>query len=81
MWHNDESFYSLLAKQVKYFKETEGGRKDMCKAVEELVEKRVLEEKINSVKKLLANGKLSVEEVAECIGLPVNVVEELVELK
>ena len=54
MWHNDESFYSLLAKQVKYFKETEGGRKDMCKAV---------------------------EEVAECIGLPVNVVEELVELK
>ena len=54
MWHNDESFYSLLAKQVKYFKETEGGRKDMCKAV---------------------------EEVAECIGLPINVVEELVELK
>ena len=53
----------------------------MCKAVEELVEKRVLEEKINSVKKFLANGKLSVEEVAECIGLPINVVEELVELK
>lgn len=53
----------------------------MCKAVEEFVEKRVLEEKINSVKKLLANGKLSVEEVAECIGLPINVVEELVELK
>ena len=71
----------MLAKQVKYFKETEGGRKDMCKAVEELAEKRVLEDKINSAKKLLANGKLSVEEVAECIGLPVNVVEELVELK
>ena len=68
----------MLAKQVKYFKETEGGRKDMCKAVEELVEKRVLEEKINSVKKFLANGKLSVEEIAECIGLPVNVVVELV---
>ena len=71
----------MLAKQVKYFKETEGGRKDMCKAVEELAEKRVLEDKINSAKKLLANGKLSVEEVAECIGLPINVVEELVELK
>ena len=76
-----DMYYSLLAKQVKYFKETEGGRKDMCKAVEELAEKRVLEDKINSAKKLLANGKLSVEEVAECIGLPVNVVEELVESK
>ena len=34
----EDMFYSLLAKQVKYFKETEGGRKDMCKAVEKLAE-------------------------------------------
>ena len=43
----------MLAKQVKYFKETEGGRKDMCKAVEELAEKRAderaMEEKNQSV--------------------------------
>ena len=39
----EDMFYSLLAKQVKYFKETEGGRMDMCKAVEELAEKRANE--------------------------------------
>ena len=53
----------------------------MCKAFEELAEKRVLEEKMDLAKKFLANGKLSVEEVAECMGLPVNVVEELVDSK
>ena len=77
----EDMFYSLLAKQVKYFKETEGGRKDMCKAVEELAEKRanerVLEEKMDLIKKLLANGKLSVEEIAECMGFPIDMVEEL----
>ncbi len=33
--------------------------------------------KMDSVKKLLANGKLSVEEVAECMGIPIDMVEEL----
>ena len=83
----EDMFYSLLAEQVKYFKETEGGKKVMCKVVEELVEKRadeiaaeiVLEEKKHMAKKIFASGKLSVGEVAECTGLPVNVVEELVE--
>ena len=40
-----DMFYPLLAKQVKYFKETEGGRKIVCKAFEDLAEKRLLEEK------------------------------------
>ena len=77
----EDMFYSMLAEQVRYFKETEGGRKNMCKAFEELAENRVLEEKMDLAKKFLANGKLSVEEVAECMGLPVNVVEELVDSK
>ena len=70
--------------EKEFIKETnknmEGGC-DMCKAFEELAEKRVLEEKMDLAKKFLANGKLSVEEVAECMGLPVNVVEELVDSK
>lgn len=38
---NDVSdvIYPILAKQIHYFKETEGGRATMCKAVEELAEK------------------------------------------
>ncbi len=35
-----EMFYSVLARQVKYFKETEGGREIMCQVFEDLAEKR-----------------------------------------
>ena len=85
----EDMFYSLLAEQVKYFKETEGGRKDMCKAVEELVEKRaveivderVLEEKKDIVARMIAGGELSVEKIAEYFGLPIDVVEELAKSK
>lgn len=38
-----DMFYPVLADQVKYFKETEGGRKIMCKAFEVLAEKRAEE--------------------------------------
>ena len=76
-----DMFYSQLAEPVKYYKETEGGRKIMCKAVEELAEKRaderVLEEKRDTAKKLLHNGKLSKEEVADCVGLPIEMIEEI----
>lgn len=77
----EDMFYSLLAKQVKYFKETEGGRKDMCKAVEELAEKRVLEKQKELAATMLADGKLSIEEIARYAGLSVEVVEELAESK
>lgn len=74
---SEDMYYPLLAEHVKYFKETDGGRKIMCKAFEELADKRVLEEKKEAAMKFLANGKLSAEEVAECIGLPINEVEAL----
>lgn len=76
-----DMFYPLLAEQVKYFKETEGGRKIMCKAFEDLAEKRVLEDKKASAKRMIADGKLSVEEIARYAGLPINVVEELANLQ
>lgn len=39
---NDEDvFYPILVRQIHYYKETEGGRATMCKAVEELAEKWV----------------------------------------
>ena len=70
-------FYSLLAKQVKYFKETEGGRKDMCKAVEELAEKRALEEKKHIALRMIEDDELSIEKIAMYVGLPIDMVEEL----
>lgn len=49
----------------------------MCKAFEDLAEKRVLEDKKASAKRMLADGKLSAEDIAKYAGLPINVVEEL----
>ena len=78
---SEDMFYSLLAKQVRYFKETEGGRKSMCKAFEDLAEKRALEEKKDIAKRMLARGKATIEEIAEDFNLPIEVVEELANLK
>ena len=81
----EDMFYSLLAKQVKYFKETEGGRKDMCKAVEELAEKRAderaMEEKKHIASRMIEDDELSIEKIAKYVGLPVNEIEQLVESK
>lgn len=78
---SEDMFYPLLAEQVKYFKETDGGREIMCKVFEDLADKRaeekVLEEKRDTAVRLIANGKLSIEEVATCTGLPVDMVETL----
>ena len=80
-----DMFYTLLAKQVKYFKETEGGRKDMCKAVEELVEKRademVLEKQKELAERMIEDDELSIEKIAKYTGLPINVIEELAKSK
>lgn len=89
----DEMFYSLLAKQVRYFKETEGGRSDMCKAVEEFAKKwgeeiaeEIAEERAREMmkergedmaKRMIVDGELSTEKIAEYTGLSIDEVEEL----
>lgn len=62
-------FYPVLAKQIHYFKETEGGRGIMCKAVDELAEKRRLDAMFDVVKNLMETMKLSVEQAMEAIKL------------
>lgn len=84
-----DMFYPVLAKQVNYFKETEGGQKIMCQVFEELAEKRAeearlearLEEKKASALRMIARGKLTVEEIAEDADLPVEVVKDLAGLQ
>ena len=65
--------YKLLADRVKYFKEDEKGVRAMCRAVEELVK----EDLLDAARKLLADGTLTVEKIAECLGLAVAEVEKL----
>lgn len=76
-----DMFYPVLAKQVKYFKETEGGREIMCQAFEDLAEKRVTEEKKAFARRLIARGKQTLEEIAEDTDLPIEEVRELAGLQ
>lgn len=76
-----DMFYPLLANQVKYFKETEGGRKIVCKVFEELAEKRVIEEKKASARRMIERGKMTLEEIAEDTDLSLEEVKELAGLQ
>ncbi|MBD5355654.1 MAG: hypothetical protein HDR88_01430 [Bacteroides sp.] len=76
-----DMFYSALAKQVKYFKETEGGQDIMCQVFEDLAEKRVTEEKKAFARRLIARGKQTFEEIAEDTGLSLEEVKELAGLQ
>lgn len=64
-----DMFYPILAKQVKYFKETEGGQEIMCQVFEDLAEKRVLDEKANIIKNLMETMKWTAEQAMEAMKI------------
>lgn len=84
-----DMFYPILAKQLKFFKETEGGQNIMCQVFEDLAEKRAekraeearIEEKKALARRLIARGKLTIEEIAEDADLPIEVVRDLAGLQ
>ena len=72
-----EMYFDVLKKKVSQFKNSEEGRRVMCKAVEGLVEKGKRETMIAMAKRLLANGKLVLKEIAECTGLSLAQIKKL----
>jgi hypothetical protein len=71
-----------LAERVRYFKEDAKGVTDMCKVVEELAleiaEEEIGKNRKESALKLIGTGKLTLEEVADSISLPIDEVKALV---
>ena len=67
----------LLRERVSYLKETEGGREEVCKIVEDLI----TEEKIEMAKAAIAEGDLTLEQIAKTLRLPLPFVQELAKLK
>ena len=81
----DDMFYPVLAGQVRYFKETEGGRKIMCEVFEELAEKRAekiaeeivekraeetrIETLFHSIKSLMQSMKLTAEQAMAAMNV------------
>jgi hypothetical protein len=72
-----DMYYPALAERVRYFKEDVKGVGIMCRAVEELAEELFAENKKESALKIIRSGKLTLEEISEYIGLPIDEVEAL----
>ena len=72
-----EMFFDILKKQVSQFKDSEEGRRNMCKAMERIKSEGKRETMIATAKRLLANGKLMLKEIAECTGLSLAQVKKL----
>jgi len=69
----DDMNYKELADRARYFKKDKEGRKIMSKIMEEIIN----HEKIEVAERMLERGKLTKEEIAEDLDLPLSVVENL----
>lgn len=77
----EEMHYPILAERVRYFKEEQEGVATMCKAMEDMKNEAVKENAVRAARAFLALGKLSYEEIAEALGLPLDEVKALDEGK
>lgn len=69
--------YSVLADRVKFFKESKEGILIMCRAMEDMGNQTLREGMIEVAKRLLSDGTLTLEKIAECVGLPLEEVKKL----
>lgn len=67
--------YKILAERTRYFKEDKEDLESMCKVVEDMINEEVKE----IAKRMLEDGKLSVEEIAKYFGLSEEEIKSLSE--
>ena len=65
----DKMYYGTLAQGVKYFKETEKGRDQMCEAVEKYVEIYTMKKEIAMVKNLMENANYTLDQALDLLGI------------
>lgn len=63
-------FYQELARPVRHFKETEGGRSQVCKAMEERIDRERIETLFDIVNNLMKTMEITAEQAmtAMCIS-------------
>lgn len=69
--------YKVLAERTRYFKEDKEGLESMCKVMEDMINEEVRENNIAIVMRMLERGKMSIEEIAEDVGLSVEEVKKI----
>ena len=72
-----DMYYDVLKEGMHHFKETEGGRSTVCKAIEVYGEQREKQKAIEMALKMLDKGKFDYNEIAEYTGLSPDEVAEL----
>lgn len=71
----------ILAKEVRYLKETEGGQKQMCRMLEEMREevavKATHDKAVETARRMLAKGCYPQEEIADLTELSLEEIQKL----
>lgn len=75
--HADDMYNSELIERFRHFKETEGGMSEMCKIVEERAKEYANDQQIENIKRMLALGKLTHEEIANSLNVSIELVENV----
>lgn len=69
--------FKQLTDRARYFKEDDKGVENMCEVMERFVYEERMEERFEVVRRMIKDGVLSYEKVAEYSGLPVEKVLEI----
>ena len=72
-----DMYYGILADRVRFFKESKEGIEIMCRAMEDMRNQTLKEGMINVAKKMLEDGIITLEKIAEFVGLSVDEVRKL----
>ncbi len=72
-----DMYYRTLADRVRFFKESKEEIEIMCRAMEEMRNQTLKEGMINVAKKMLEDGTITLEKIAEFVGLSVDEVRNL----
>ena len=73
----DEMYYRELADRVRYFKETKEGVRNMCDILDEMKKEAAYDATCEFALKLIKDGSLSIDKIAEYSGLSIEKVREL----
>ncbi len=73
----DEMNFELLAERTRYLKENPKGVSEMCKVIEDMRTQERKEAMIDTAKRMIADGILTLEKIAEYVGLPLDEVKSL----
>ena len=76
-----DMYYDILAERARFFKESKEGIAVMCKTMEDMRNQTLKEGMTEVALRMLADGALSLEKIAEYSGLSIEEVKKLNENK